>query len=442
MISRLVHFVRAGIWELRLADLPPLQVAVIRSLRVLLLTVRGFYEDRCPLRAAALTYYSLLSIVPLAALVFGIAKGFGLQEYIESQILQMAQRGHWEGDVAGRVIAFSYSLLENTKGGLIAGIGVVLLFWAVLSILGEIEDAFNCVWRVRRSRRLARKFTDYLAMMVSAPILFVLSSSLTVLVTGKAEAMIQRTSFLGPLGPAISFLLTFLPYVSIWTLLVLHYVVMPNTRVPIRSGVVAAVITGTIYQVLQWVYIKFQVGVAHYGAIYGSFAALPLFMVWVQLSWMMVLFGAEISFAHGNCETFGFHPDDSRVSISARKLLALRICHLLIKRFSLAEKPLNAREISETLEIPGRLSRQLLHELAAIGLVTETMKSGKNEVTFQPGRDVSRLTIQEALGLYEESGTANIPIPDSEEATKLLSSLKRLSDLAKRAPENVVLKEI
>src|SRR5512143_1588860 len=185
MISGIVHFIRSGVWEIQLNGLPAVQRFLVRYLRVTLLAIRGFYRDACTLRASALTYYSLLSVVPFLAMAFGIAKGFGLEKYIEAEIMNLAQRGQWEVDVTSRIVEFSHSLLENAKGGVIAGIGVVFLFWAILSILGQIEESFNTIWQVRRPRTLIRKFTDYVTLVVSAPILFIISSSMTVLVASR-----------------------------------------------------------------------------------------------------------------------------------------------------------------------------------------------------------------------------------------------------------------
>ena len=442
MISRIVHFIRSGIWEIQLNGLPAVQRFLVRYLRVTLLAVSGFYRDGCTLRASALTYYSLLSVVPFLAMAFGIAKGFGLEKYIEDEIMNLARRGQWEVDVTSRIVEFSHSLLENAKGGVIAGIGVVFLFWAILSILGQIEESFNTIWQVRRPRTLIRKFTDYVTLVVSAPILFIISSSMTVLIASRVEMVVQKMAFLGMVGSGILFLLRLLPYVSIWVLLTMHYIVMPNARVPIRSGLLAGVVTGTLYQIVQWFYIKFQIGVASYGAIYGSFAALPLFLVWLQLSWMIVLFGAEISYANGHFETYGFHPDLSKMSLHARKVFALRIYSLLIKRFSKAESPLSATQISQALKLPVRLVRELLGELSDAGLVVETAGERNHERTFQPGRSIEAITVKDALDAYEQGKRTPIPFPRSDDEKEISDVLRRLSDLVEKAPENVLLKGI
>jgi membrane protein len=381
-------------------------------------------------------------MVPVIAVVFGIAKGFGLEKLIENQILQMAEKANWQTDVTNQIIGFSHSLLENVKGGLIAGVGVILLFWTVISILGKIEESFNAIWEVKKSRTLLRKFSDYLTMMVLAPILFIISSSITVVVASQVKVIAQKIAFLGALSYVILFLLNLLPYLSIWFLLMILYFMMPNTRIPLRSGILGGIVAGTLFQIVQWVYIKFQIGVASYGAIYGSFAALPLLLAWLQLSWMIVLFGAEIAFANEHYETYGFQPDYSTLSVSSMKLIILRIFHLLIKKFSQGEKPLTASQIADALEIPVRLVRHLLSELTAAGLVVEIAKGARDEVTFQPGRSIENITLKYTLDAYEQYGSTYVPVAESDEAKKISMYLKEISAFIERAPGNIVLKEI
>jgi membrane protein len=374
--------------------------------------------------------------------LFAIGKGFGLDKIIETQIMKFAEMGNWPPEIVDRVINFSHTQLGQASGGLIAGIGVLFLFWTAISILGNIEESFNHIWEVRKSRTLMRKFSDYLALIVITPILIVVSSSITVVVASQIQLFIEKIAVLGPLGSMILFLLKLFPYLSIWALLVVNYLVLPNTKVPVRSALLAGVLTGTLYQVVQGIYIKFQIGVVRYGAIYGSFAALPLFLVWLQLSWLIVLFGAEIAYAHEHLETFGFHPDHSKISLSSRKLLIVRIFHLLVKNFQQGNGPLSATQISRGLEIPLRLTRHFLDELTRTGLVVETVKDNKNESTFQPGRDIEHLTVQVALGAYEGQGTTPVPVPSSEEASRISALLREIEEASKEGPGKTVLKEI
>jgi membrane protein len=255
------------------------------------------------------------------------------------------------------------------------------------------------------------------------------------------RAILERVAVLGVLGNAILFLLGLLPYVTAWALMTIIYLIMPNGRMPLKSVIAGGITAGTIIQVVQWIYIKFQIGVSAYGAIYGSFAALPLFLAWLQTSWMIVLLGAEVAYASEHYETYGYHPDYSRLSASARKLLMLTVFLLLVKRFSVAEPPLNARQIASRLAIPLRLVRSLLAELIAAGLVQTAGGTGR-ETGFQPGRSVEDLTLKLVIDEYERVGVDEIPGPRAEDTDRILKYLEDISAAARKSPSNIPMKAI
>lgn len=404
MVAALKHFFSRRIWDVRLRDLSAAKKLSFQYFRMFLLAGHGFLRDKCTLRASALTYYSLLSVVPVVALVFGIAKGFGLQRLIQTRILDLAQQANWPPEVAERIISFSHALLAKTKGGIVAGIGFLALVWAVLSIMGSIEDAFNDIWAVKKGRAFIRKVTDYLTVVILTPVFLVISSSATIVIASQAAMVMKKIDLLGPVSPLILFLLKFLPYVAIWFVLVLNYMILPNKKVPFKSALIAGIVTGTIYQAVQWVYIKFQIGISHYGAVYGSFAALPLFVTWLQVSWMVVLYGAEIAVAHENQETFGLHPDYTRLTIGQRKENLLTIWDLLASRFLEGEKPLNTREISTAVEIPVRLAQQTLDEMLSAGIISETSRDDDRSVAYQPARDVEQMPRSLVVEMWEAKG--------------------------------------
>ncbi len=441
MISRFTQFFETGIWQVRLKDPSLIKAILVRALRTALLASRNFISDHGQKTAAVLTYYSLLNVVPVVAVAFAVSKGFGLERLVEKQIMQISDKANLQPNVTSQILSFSHGLLEHAKGGFIAGVGVVLLLWTVISILGKIEESLNDVWGVRESRTLMRKAGDYIATMVFIPLLLIISSSTTILVTSQTPLLLSKFAFLGFLSSVILFLLHLLPYLSIWVLLAMLYLVMPNTRVPVRSAIVGGVVAGTIAQIVQWAYIRFQIGVSSYGAIYGSFAALPLFLGWLQMSWMVALFGAEIANANDHYETYGFHPDYSRLSVSTKKLLMLRVFHLVIKRFSLGEKPFNAKQLADALEIPVRLIDQLLLEMGETGLVVE-IRGINGGSAFQPARTIESITLQFAIDEYEKYGVTRIPDPRSDDAEAISRCLKGISEAVEKSPANVRLKDI
>jgi membrane protein len=438
-ISTGVDFLRKEIWKIRQRDLPPSRSFLIRTLKVGVLSIRRVAEDRISLRASALTFYSLLSIVPVAAMAFGIAKGFGFEEKLRMMLL-----GALEGqeEVAMRIIEFAHALLKNVKGGAMAGIGLLILFFSIIMILSHTENAFNAIWGVKKGRGVGRMVTDYLSILLIGTVLFFISSGITVFISSGMELAMRRFIFLSFLGPGITFLLQFLPVVAIWILFSFLYVFIPNTKVGVKSALLGGIISGTLYHLFQWAYVTLQIGVAKQNAVYGSFAALPLFFTWLQLSWMIMLLGAEISFAHQNAERFEYEEECLNVSHSFKRLLALRVALLVIKRLTKGEKPWGNQQISHELEIPTRLVNQILYELVASGIVSE-IKSGRDQGTaYEPARDPEILTIKYVVDALERRGTDDIPVARSEELKRLVGSLETFSELVEKSEANLLLKQI
>ena len=440
MLPKIINFLNTDIWRIRLADYSRTKSFMLQQLRVITLAFRRYHEDSCMFRASALTFYSLLSIVPVIAMLFGIAKGFGLEKRVETEILQ---RFKGQEEVAERIVTFANSLLENARGGVIAGVGVMILFWSVMKVLGNIEHSFNEIWGVTKPRSLGRKFSDYFSLILVCPVLMAAAGSMTVVVSSHARVLLEKTAFLNSLGPVLLLPLKLLPYGTVWVTFTFIFIFMPNTKVKLKAGLIAGVVAGTLFQLVQWAYINLQIGAAQYSAVYGSFAALPLFLVWLQMSWLILLFGAEIAFAVQNVHTYEFEPDCLSISHSRKMLLSLLIAKLVVTRFCEGKPAWDASEISRALEIPIRLVRQILHELVESGVLSEIRKreEGK-EVLYQPARDVETLTIKWVVDALENRGDSRVPVVASEELTKLTDALTAFGEIIERAPANVTLKRI
>jgi len=412
---------------------------LIKQLRILLLATRGFGQDQCPLRASALTFYSILSIVPVVAMAFGIAKGFGFQEMLENQLME---KFSGQEDVMIRVVDFAHSLLENTKGGMIVGIGIIVLLWTVIKLLAHIEGSFNDIWEVKKSRSYGRKFSDYLSIMLISPLLIIMSSSATVFITTKIALITEKVALIGMFSPMIFFMLKLIPYCLMWILFIFTYILMPNTKVNFSAGFIGGIIAGTIFQAAQLAYILFQVGVAKYNAIYGSFAALPLFLIWMQLSWLIVLFGAEISFSYQYVDTYEFEPDLRQISPAFKRLLTLQVANRVISTFSKGKMPLTASNLSQALEIPIRLVQQLLDELVESEIFSITEIKENEKLAYQPARDINIITIKSIIDALEQKGVDNIPVAQTPELQSLAEVLWTFSAEIEKSPANLLLKDI
>jgi membrane protein len=410
--KRVRHFFTDHLFKVKLDHFPIWQRGFIHLLRLIVLGIKGYLEKNLAQRASALTMYTVLSIVPVIAMIFGIAQGFGLEAYLTQQ-LQHAFAN--QPDILNNLLTYSHNMLGRTHGGWIAGLGLVLLIWSVIQVLSNIENAFNSIWYVKKGRTWMRKFTDYLAIMMFAPILLIVSGAVTLFITTYIKTFAE---LIEPLNDALEnfilFSINFIPYVSSSLLFFLVYLVMPNTRIKPGAALTAGIIAGVFSQLFQWIYLVSQVGISRYNAIYGSFASIPLFITWLQYSWIIVLIGAEIAYCVQNVISFETDLHHVDVSHKMRMLYSLYIMNFIAKRFREGIDPADAEDISHKLEIPFVLCKELLENLVKCGLLAETIEEKKNGHFYIPALDLSHLHIGfiinrlESLGEFSRGGSSEI----------------------------------
>ena len=259
-----------AIWHTPLSEISRGRTFIIKQLRIVVLAARGFTNDKAQLRASALTFYSLLSVIPIIAIAFAIAKGFGLDVNLE-QLISKEFQSHQE--VLSWLLTNSRNAIQATRGGYIAGVGMIILFYSVMSLLHHIENSFNHIWQIKSSRPWYRKFTDYLTIMLIAPVFIILSGSITGFVSIGLEDFMSKAPILAFFKPIISTLIRFAPYFLSWIIMTIMFIIMPNTKVKFTPALISGIITGTIIQIIQLFYWDLQLGITKLSAIYGSFAA-------------------------------------------------------------------------------------------------------------------------------------------------------------------------
>mgnify|MGYP000040487325 FL=1 len=406
MLKVISNFLIEDIWTLSDKELSTIQCLGVKTLKIILLSLQGFNRDLCQLRASALTLYTLLSIVPVIALLFGIAKGFGFEKRLESEILEQASD---QDTMMLQLIEFSQNMLSTTKGGVVAGIGIVVLFWTVIKVIGNIEESFNHIWKIKKNRPLGRKLSDYLSLMMLAPVLLIVSSSMTVFIKTQITWLVEVIHLPAFGTKVVLYIMSFSPLVIMALLFTFVFLFMPNKKINIKAGVIAGITTGILYQAVAWAYISLQIGASSYNAIYGSFAALPLFLVWLQIVWMVVLFGCEISFYLHNFESYQHNEKFSDISISLKKTIALQVCHLIIKHFANSKKAPTAEQISHTLVLPVSVVQKTLAFLITANLIVELKVLDDEDVIYQPVQDISSMTKKFIVNALEKTGRNFIP---------------------------------
>ncbi len=254
-------------------------------------------------QASALTYSTLLAIVPMLAVVFAIARGFGYNKYIEMWFREVLAS---QPQVADVIVSFVNSYLIHTKSGIFLGVGLIFMLYTVLMLVNNVEETFNQIWQVNNSRPIIRSFANYLAMFFLFPIIIVISTGLSIFMETVADKMDDFVI----LEPIINKLISFSPSMLMSLLFIFLYVYMPNTKVRFSCAIIPGILAGIAMHLLQIAYIHSQIWVTGYNAIYGSFAALPLFMLWVQISWAICLFGAQLTYTNQNLNRIGFNLEE------------------------------------------------------------------------------------------------------------------------------------
>ena len=431
--------INAAIWHTPLSEIPKGKTVVIKQLRIIILAARGFFNHKVQIRAASLTLYSLLSVIPIAAIAFAIAKGFGLDQNLEALIANEPQS---QQKILGWLVQNAQSAIEETRGGYIAGVGMIILFWSVMSLLGNVEETFNHIWHIRESRMWYRKFTDYLTIMLIAPVFVILSGSMTVFISTYFTEFMSKAPILEHFKPLITFLIKFSPYFLIWVALTVFYLVMPNTKVNFVPAMVSGIIVGTALQVLQYFYIDLQFGITKLNAIYGSFAAVPLFIIWLQYSWLTILLGAELAFANQNVSNYEFEAEALGMSNYNKKALSLIIMNIVINKFAAGEYPVTASNIAIQLKVPIRLVRELLQDLKEVNLVSEVNENEKKERFYQPALDIGKITVSYVLSKVEKHGVTQVFLEKNHDYEKVIHMLEKFDDLVIKSDSNILVRDL
>ena len=349
--------------------------------------------------ASRLTYSTLLALVPILAVVFAIARGFGYSIYIEEWFRDLFKA---QPDATEIIIGFVNSYLINTKKGVFLGIGLLFMLGTVLMLISTIEETFNDIWLVRKPRSMFRTFTDYMALLFALPIGIVAISGLSIWMQAFNRHLIDITI----IGPLMKFAIELIPYVVLSAVFVGLYVFMPNTKVRVRSALLPGIAAGVSMQLFQLIYVNSQIWVSNYNAIYGSFAVIPLFMLWMQISWTIVLVGAELSYTIQNHDEFLSSNSQSELSYKTRFVLSAKIMSIICKRFAEGGQAYNSMQLKLQLGISMRVLSRLLYDLQQIHFITEIMHDDKGEeVLYQPAEALDILTIGELHSRLAQLGS-------------------------------------
>ncbi|MFR7964577.1 MAG: YhjD/YihY/BrkB family envelope integrity protein [Alistipes finegoldii] len=403
---------------------------LVQQYRLLFYTARGLLEHGMIVRSAALTFYTLMSLVPIVAVVFAVVKGFGLADGLIDNLYALFPQNP---EIIDYVVGFAEKALARTQGGVVAAVALVMLFWAIIRVFGSIS-AFNNIWEVKVERSVTRQYTDYIAVVMIVPVLWVVANAV-------GNYTQQLLGFDG--SWYFDLLSRFASMFIIWVMFTILYIIIPNTKVKFKSALMAGIVAGTLFLLFQWGYIYIQRWMTSYNAIYGSFAALPLLLIWLQTSWQILLFGGELSFAYQNIARFGEERESLLISYDQRRKILLAVMLSVVRHFREKGGATPADVIRARLGLPTRIVNDVLYQLVQAGqLIAVPSGDGEREVAFAPAHDTGTLTVYGVLEAVEASGQTTVDLARNAELTRIDRELENLKETARKSQDNVRLVDL
>lgn len=400
-IHALMNWWTTDLWSPSMLDAShtKLEHSLVYAARSIYIVAAAFRAERIKLRAALLTYTTLLSLVPAVVVAFTIFTAFAGLEDVEASLKRLVASSIAS---ASRDTVIEYVDRFVDQAGAVGGFGVVLLLYTVISLIGNIERALNDIWGLRRDRRLIQRFQVYWPLVTIGPILVGLSLSLTA-----AAETSETVKSIVILTPIFDLAFTVLPIVLTWVFLTLLYMFLPNTRVPLRAAIVGGVVAGTMWEAAKRLYAVYAGISLESPSVYGSLAAVPLFVLWIYVSWVIALTGATLTFAVQNARTYEPENENAKRSQRDRELLAARLLVAVSDAFDRGAGPIPAQRLVDGLSVSPRFARRILQELVETGLLVETMQREGDDSAYVPGRPLHTLSIADVVKTMRGSEKKN-----------------------------------
>ena len=417
-LVQLKNKIHAVLWDVELDQLPKWQGLIIKLLRIFQAVINDLSDGLPTLRAMSLVYTTLLSLIPVLAISFSVLKGFGLHNHIEPLLLHLlAPLGEQGTHITNQIIVF----VDNIDVGLLGIMGLSLLFYTVITLIHKIERAFNYTWHITEYRGLGQRISDYLSVIMIGPILVFTAIAITAAIT--SSTVINKLSSIEPFGLIITTAGSLLPYLLVIAAFTVIYLLVPNTKVKFRSALTGAFIAGVLWETTGWLFASFVVSSGNYTAVYSSFAILVLFMIWLYLSWLILLIGSSISYYHQHPNKIPAVQNLSSLSNRMKEKAALLIMYHIGKRFHENSSLLTSSELSDILNVSNEVLSDVLHALEFDKLIT---RHQDREISYLPSQsleNISIIRILESIRRQNETSYSNIDSINSEKSIEDLGDL-------------------
>lgn len=428
-------FITHDLWRITDAELSKHKRIPFRFLKVIMIAIKGVSRDNLFVNASALTYSVMFALVPLIALFIAIGKGFGIEDSIKMWLTDVLAA---QKELIPFIMSFVDKYLESAQGGVFIGVGVVILLVSVMNLLNSVEHTFNNIWQVNKSRSLLRQFTSYFSSLFIIPIIIAVTGGINIYFSNLLDQL-QLTQVLSPL---LTIGMKTTPYVVSWIVFSVVYISVPNTRVKFKNGMIAGIVAGTAFQFFQMIYIEGQSYLSRYDVVYGSFAAIPLLLLWLQISFTILLLGAEISYASQNLQNYDYEGDTNNISIRYKRFISLFLTFVIVRRFENHEAPVKDEEFSTTYKLPIRLVNQILSELTEARIVTEIVDEDLKSKSYQPAMDIHQLSVRALFDKMESEGAELFLSNKNEELDSLWNLYLLLEKPENQANQNILIKDL
>jgi membrane protein len=397
----------AAVWGASLASLPRGRRVAVTWLRIAHMLGRELLSGTLTLRAASLVFTTLLSLVPLLAVSFSLLKAFGVHNKLEYTLFQLlGPLGERGAEFAVRIVEF----VDQVKVGLLGGVGLLILFLTVISLVQKVEKALNTTWRVHQSRSFVQRFSGYLSVLLVGPLL--VFSALGMMGTVMGTDLVQALAAIEPFGTILSLISALLPFLLMVAAFTFVYMFMPNTRVHTSSALVGGAVAGVLWASAGWGFAAFVVNSqsSNYAAIYSSFAIVFFFMLWIYVAWLILLIGGTVAFYHQHPEYLGVMPGELKTSNRLRERIALAAMVRIGAAHYSGRTPPDAVALAEAMRLPIELIEDALEALKTDRLV---MLTEEPACGYVPARDMGRIRLLDVLASVRSAHEHRELVPDN-----------------------------
>lgn len=370
----------------------------IRIVKTVNLTVQAFTNRDLQIKSMAITYQTVFAMVPALALLLAISRGFGFQEIVQNELYTYFPS---QSKALSAALGFVDSYLAEASSGILVGVGILVLLWTLISLLSNIEDSFNSIWDLHNGRNLIQKVKDYIAIFLLIPILMILSSGISIFMSTTIQSNLPYQF----LSPMVNVFLEILPLVLCWAAFTLCFWLIPNTRVQFKYAAISGIICSIAFDILQLLFLNGQIYVSKYNAIYGSIAFLPLLLIWLQLSWLLLLSGCGLTYAMQNIFSYNFFGSMSSISLAYYRKVLLVVTAVIYRRFHKGLPAPTRNSLSLEYGLPIRMVSSITEWLQKSGLIQKNDNAGgKEDPGLLPITDTDKITIKDVLEMTDGTG--------------------------------------